>query len=46
MLMALVTIFAALIAWKSFGAMQGFIAGVTGILLMLLKLTAFATTKD
>ncbi len=46
MLMALVTIFAALIAWKSFGAMQGFIAGVIGILLMLLKLTAFATTKD
>ena len=46
MLMALVTIFAALIAWKSFGAMQGFIAGVIGIWLMLLKLAAFAATKD
>lgn len=46
MLIGLVTIFAALIAWKSFGMTQGIIAGVTGILFMLLKLTAFAATGD
>ena len=46
MLIGLVTIFAALIAWKSFGMTQGIIAGVTGIFLMLLKLAAFAATED
>lgn len=46
MLMMICTIFAALIVAKSFGTMQGIIAGAIGVWLTLLKLAAFAATKD
>lgn len=46
MLIVLVTIFAVLFAWKTFGTMQGIIAGAIGVWLALLKLTSFAATKD
>lgn len=46
LLIGMVTMIAMLISWKSFGMVEGAIAGLVGICFILLKLVAFSVATD